>query len=785
VDDQDGLKQKYEQFRQFMSDVQLNMQQSGRTKLFRLIKQGKPIAEIQTEIARLQSTWEPSKVRKQLLNLDEYITTSNLPAATKLKYKNTLEEANEFIDDAKQPKKRVQKGSHKSKKSKESGEFKTESEDISDATKTNLYRVLIKDIDDKKINVTPQIKAAVHKLMLSNGRDDAVTLANAIKAELTDAKWSARLAAMQFYVDTYDFSKLLRSQIQVDDGVLRQSIRDLMDKKYDKDKIWKLIQVTTNQLRDKKPTTNIKLAEKLIKDSDNERVEKIAENLKKLKTNTKSIGEKIRDLSIRDLEKYRTRLDNVKKRTPLENKEILSRIEGLLGDIDMIQSQMVQLRKGLLVEDRKPRKPSKKEVAAAAVDGANAQVNARRPKKKGSPRNIYEKVRQLFDTQADGKARESNRLHDSARLRLADNAAKRNRYALVEEKKRADQEDWENYEYYLEDEHGPYEDLFAANDTSWIGNEDDAAANDTTGNEDDAAANDTFWNVNDDDADAANVRLRQLEQDVLRQEAAQRAAAPKARPKTKQPTQTQIDALLNLLLAKKYTNPKRMASGTDGIVYSMQLGPKKYVVKMQRVPDESQFDREVKMQKEFAGYGLAPIVEESNVINMRGEQKVGLIVMPEVETLDAYLSKRRTNRKNEDLANVVQGLITLVRDIAKHKLTHGDLTLFNTYLEKGKVGAIDFGRASTVFAPNVDSLRVAMELYADTRTDLGQPIEAFNSQYLSTDGLTKFKKAFNIQSEPQETVRAWAAAYEQYCVAAEVACLPSAKPTKSSAKSRK
>jgi hypothetical protein len=114
------------------------------------------------------------------------------------------------------------------------------------------------------------------------------------------------------------------------------------------------------------------------------------------------------------------------------------------------------------------------------------------------------------------------------------------------------------------------------------------------------------------------------------------------------------------------------------------------------------------------------------------------------------------------------------------RLTHGDLALFNMYVEEKpfKLKVLDFDRASAkVFAPDVDVLRAATELSESTRSEPpdGKPIHPFNDQFLGSTGLKKFQKAFGgefeLDGRPVDIDDEWRGAYGLYCKDAHIKCL--------------
>lgn len=217
-----------------------------------------------------------------------------------------------------------------------------------------------------------------------------------------------------------------------------------------------------------------------------------------------------------------------------------------------------------------------------------------------------------------------------------------------------------------------------------------------------------------------------------------------------------------------YSKIKHIASGTVGEVFSMQRDGRQFVGKLQLLDNVDSFLKEVEMQRLFATLGLGPPVTEHQIFTI-GNQRVGLLVMPLVQTLDQYL---HTKRSVAELDRVVEGLITLVAKIQDANVTHGDLALFNMFVDDNQLGVLDFDRASVdVFAPAVDILRVAVELSESTRSKGGQKLHAFNSNHLAARGLPTYMQAFGLKAKPAQLDRQWYKAYDAYCKQAKVLCL--------------
>lgn len=239
------------------------------------------------------------------------------------------------------------------------------------------------------------------------------------------------------------------------------------------------------------------------------------------------------------------------------------------------------------------------------------------------------------------------------------------------------------------------------------------------------------------------------------------------------------DAVASSAVLTDYKNFKHIASGTVGEVFSMTLGNQLYVAKLQHLAtaDERRgFEQEVSVQRVFAQKKIGMPLVDVQVFKM-GKLTVGVVVMPMVQTLHEYLHTERTPAA---LDAVVKALVKLLKLMQAAELTHGDLALFNMYVEERpfKLKVLDFDRASVdVFAPDVDVLRAATEFSESTRSNPpdGIPIHAANDRYLRSTGLRNFKKAFGAQFElgggPDEVDDQWRTAYQLYCADAQVKCL--------------
>ena len=233
-----------------------------------------------------------------------------------------------------------------------------------------------------------------------------------------------------------------------------------------------------------------------------------------------------------------------------------------------------------------------------------------------------------------------------------------------------------------------------------------------------------------------------------------------------------MPAKYNLLVSVRaalsaYRDFAHEASGTVGEVFSMTRQGRKYVAKLQLLrtaQDLLGFEREVEMQTMFARERLGLRLIDHQMVG-----NVGVLVMPFVQTLNAYLHTKRTRL---ELDRVVDELVALLLHMQDCELTHGDLAFFNIYVDGYHLGTMDFDRASSrVFMPEVDVLRAATELTASTRSKGGLKMHAVNNKFLSTKGLWKFKQVFGLEGSAAELDQAWEKAYVNYCERAQVQCL--------------
>ena len=233
-----------------------------------------------------------------------------------------------------------------------------------------------------------------------------------------------------------------------------------------------------------------------------------------------------------------------------------------------------------------------------------------------------------------------------------------------------------------------------------------------------------------------------------------------------------MPAKYNLLLTVRkalsaYREFAHEASGTVGEVFSMTRHGTKYVAKLQVLQsarDRLRFEREVEMQTKFARERLGLVPIDYEIV-----EQVGVLVMPFVQTLNAYL---HTKRARSELERVVDELVALLLKMQDQELTHGDLAFFNVFVDGSHLGTMDFDRASSrVFMPEVDVLRAATELTASTRSKGGLKMHAANNRFLSTKGLQRFKEVFSLEGSPSELDQQWENAYLNYCERAQVQCL--------------
>lgn len=233
-------------------------------------------------------------------------------------------------------------------------------------------------------------------------------------------------------------------------------------------------------------------------------------------------------------------------------------------------------------------------------------------------------------------------------------------------------------------------------------------------------------------------------------------------------------------LDKFRENFRYLATGTAGVVYyGCEKKGKCLAVKVQLLDSKEKverFERECDNQRAFGA--MAPKVHASFIEDYAGNT-YGVLVMDLIgEELDKYLVEKRTKAQ---LDNVIAGLTKIIKFLKKAQVTHGDLALFNIAFSQDhkKLLLIDYDVASTsVHHTAVDILRILTEWDKKTRSKGTKKMHLDNVDYIIAHGIPAWEKAEPVRFVTnQERADEWEKAYQKYCRAAKVECLPeSEKP---------
>ena len=219
-----------------------------------------------------------------------------------------------------------------------------------------------------------------------------------------------------------------------------------------------------------------------------------------------------------------------------------------------------------------------------------------------------------------------------------------------------------------------------------------------------------------------------------------------------------------------------LGQGTAGKVYRVFRDGTVAAAKIQILKNAievDRFKREVQNQKAFGRY--APMIYLDCVEKRDKNTSFGVIIMELIVTeLDNWLT---TPQDSTELAHLVQDISSIGKYCIKHKLTHGDLALFNiAQTHSGRWVFIDFDRASTsVFRPDVDIYRLQLEIQSPPkdRSMNSKPLNSANVKWLRKNAIAPWQAAWqqpNAFNSSQVSVE-WENAYEDYCVAANIKCL--------------
>ena len=161
------------------------------------------------------------------------------------------------------------------------------------------------------------------------------------------------------------------------------------------------------------------------------------------------------------------------------------------------------------------------------------------------------------------------------------------------------------------------------------------------------------------------------------------------------------------ILPENYFISKQIGKGTYGSVYLLcNIVSKKCdkVIKFSTDTSGSEFHHEIRMNKLFAKYKLAPAVVKGMYLS---KKKVSVIIMDRVDmTLESYLKQDLTEK---EVTKIFTKIKTLLSKLKKYNLLHGDFHAGNIGLtqKKNDIGLfmIDFG-----FSKQIDNMTNLDEL---------------------------------------------------------------------------
>jgi predicted Ser/Thr protein kinase len=226
---------------------------------------------------------------------------------------------------------------------------------------------------------------------------------------------------------------------------------------------------------------------------------------------------------------------------------------------------------------------------------------------------------------------------------------------------------------------------------------------------------------------------------------------------------------------KGWSIGKLLGTGTVGTVFLVCTREKECAaMKIQLLSSKKatkQFEMEIKNQESVED--MAPRVLDT-CIHKVGKVKLGVIIMERLgEELDSYLVPRRSAQELKHIGEQIEDMLGYMK---QKGFTHGDLALFNLAFlldDPTKLVMLDFDRASTtVYAPEVDSLRLQTELYKTTQSNGTKPIHKDNMTRLRKFIPVWHKKVgTRVVKGVKKADGAWIDAYESYCKEANVQCL--------------
>jgi thiamine kinase-like enzyme len=219
-------------------------------------------------------------------------------------------------------------------------------------------------------------------------------------------------------------------------------------------------------------------------------------------------------------------------------------------------------------------------------------------------------------------------------------------------------------------------------------------------------------------------------------------------------------------LSSYMDKPEFIASGSIGSVFKIINTDGDFFaakIEILSTPEDLQsWNAEVRNQKAF--HPFSPKVYSVCTQNI-GENKFGVIIMELVgAVLDKYLMDRRSAT---DLDKIIEGISKCFHFMKEHKLTHGDLALFNiAFTLQGRLVLIDFDRASTTeYCPEVDILRLITEWFVSQRSKGTKTMCKENVSYIKTHGISKWRSLYDVPDtliNVKNLGQAWELMYKEY-----------------------
>ena len=204
-----------------------------------------------------------------------------------------------------------------------------------------------------------------------------------------------------------------------------------------------------------------------------------------------------------------------------------------------------------------------------------------------------------------------------------------------------------------------------------------------------------------------------------------------------QKTERILNHIHTLECMKPWKLNRLLGTGTIGTVFEVehtgngQRGAIK-IAELKTLAELTNFENEVRVQSLFASYRIAPTVYGNCVVRADdGVHYYTAIIMEKMGMeLDTYLTEKRSDL---ELKHVISQISSLFEVLKTHRLTHGDLALFNICFDDQNkhLKFIDFDRASSsVYAPHTDLYRIHTEFFDPTITLHTKPLDSYNKDIL-------------------------------------------------------